>query len=701
MELRELYLCLPYHTPRSIGADGFPALSHDALVDAHEALHAVVSDPNQAHAPQGDVASLLPAAAVRAAWVAEMTVHQREARLARLGALLEGWLREPPALHPAQARLVVQTLTRQPVMIALSLELHLLAQLLEESASTHGLCADHLSAALTLQAIAHTSPGSGRAEVLVWELEKLMSGCHEAHVDTSEPWAEALHAELEAMDEDRRAPWEALLSALPLAGLRPTQRWRARAGELVREVGEEELLRALARWVPLYPKRCTMPGAHDLPSPRNEALLRGLVWATTCLDAPDPLLGGLLSQLAQHAYRKTSDASARAPRLGNACILAMQALNAVGPLWRLKLRLTHGAGLRQLDAALTRVAATLGLDPDALEELSVPTLGLDRDGALRLDVGDFMAEVRLDDSLHAHTQWVRRASADGQGQLLYLFEDHRATQHTTPRQLHKHHGDALTLLEATTRELERTAQAQRDRLERAWRCGRRWRLEDWQQRLLAHPITGALARRLIWRVSAPDQAPQQGAMLGDALVDARGVALRGLTPDSLVTLWHPVESSELEARAWQSWLVQQQRVQPFKQAWRERALPPDALSLPHDDLALRQHQLSALAKGMGWSYRLQGAWDAPGCASLAITAHLHAQLWLAPMRDAGAVASGAFKLVRAERLTLCDAHGAPLSADALSPPQRAELWRDVLALMEIARDDRPSVARATSRAASS
>jgi hypothetical protein len=81
-----------------------------------------------------------------------------------------------------------------------------------------------------------------------------------------------------------------------------------------------------------------------------------------------------------------------------------------------------------------------------------------------------------------------------------------------------------------------------------------------------------------------------------------------------------VESDAATVRAWQRWLERHEVTQPFKQAHREVYLLTDAerqtenYSNRFAAHLLRQHQLQALCRQRGWSYRLRGnfdGWSAP------------------------------------------------------------------------------------------
>ena len=103
-----------------------------------------------------------------------------------------------------------------------------------------------------------------------------------------------------------------------------------------------------------------------------------------------------------------------------------------------------------------------------------------------------------------------------------------------------------------------------------------------------------------------------------------------------MTLWHPVGAAPAEVLAWRRFLEERELRQPFKQAHREVYLLTDAERTTGDYSnrfaahVLRQHQMAALARGRGWTYGLQGAYDTPDTpAELRLPEHgLRVAFWI-------------------------------------------------------------------------
>jgi hypothetical protein len=171
--------------------------------------------------------------------------------------------------------------------------------------------------------------------------------------------------------------------------------------------------------------------------------------------------------------------------------------------------------------------------------------------------------------------------------------------------------------------------AQNLRLERSFLNDRSWSFEIWQKRFLQHPLTGTLARRLLWQFDDTLAIPHDGGL---STVAGRKLAPK---PNSSVLLWHPIQSKPAEVVAWRQRLEQLGITQPFKQAYREIYVLTDverrarSYSSRFAAHILSQHQFAALCQQRGWDYRLQGDFDSHNTPKFALPAHgLTAEFWV-------------------------------------------------------------------------
>lgn len=209
---------------------------------------------------------------------------------------------------------------------------------------------------------------------------------------------------------------------------------------------------------------------------------------------------------------------------------------------------------------LDEAAAARGLDRDALDDRTVPDLGLDADGRLRVSFGARAFTASLDAGLGLVVKDDRGTALPGLP---------RKTKADDPAL-----ADAgLARLKALRADAAAIADRQLRRLERAMVRRRTWSLPDFQQHLARHPLLTAIARGLVWRVveGAP---PQRFRVAEDATLASVDDALLTLGPTCRVGVAHPLDLGD-DARAWAALFADYELIQPFAQLTRETyACPP-------------------------------------------------------------------------------------------------------------------------------
>ena len=714
MKLAQIIEAVGKLTPKAVGPDGFPALVEDPLGQAQAQLGAYLReaagvdgpvDPSELEGAEallgaegGRRGELVCACLMRLGWIVGQTYYLRAEHTQAVVALLERLVRRPPRLEAAALGRALEVLGQLEHTCGQELPWGPLLRALEEHLAHQGLGQAVATGLLALQDGALLRDQSDEIRARRGRLEKMLANCHEAHVELGEPWADALQSDLEALKPEQRAAWEALLEHVPLRQNRPSKRWRDAAAELLEEVGEGAARAALMRWLSRVGQRPSMsvqgrpasaPEA-TIPSERNEELLRGFVWAASLI--VDETLGAALGDLALSCYTKLPGIGPRCARLGNACIWALGAsgqLSALGQLWRLEQRIGYASAQRIIARTVEEAATAHQLDVRDLEELSVPTFGLDAAGQLRREIGDWRVELELDPGGRAPLSWRWvRPRVNGQVQLLAMFEDLEERAHP-PQRLRQDHPAELAEIEATRREIDKMLQAQRDRLEGLYLSQRHWPLAQWRQRYLDHPLMAPLTRRLIWLIEELDGTRHavlwhQGALRG---ADGAPLEVEGLG-SCAVTLWHPLQAGAHEREAWKRWLLGHQLTQPFKQAHRELYTFQGADPFAHEleRRVLRQHQLVALCRERGWSARLQGTWEPPAPPSRQVPGAAHvAQLWVEPLADrALTTQAGAHTYVLPRQVRLVDEQGLPVAWEEVEPVVFSELMRQVDLFMSVA-----------------
>ncbi len=455
--------------------------------------------------------------------------------------------------------------------------------------------------------------------------------------EPGEPWADALRQDLSTAPPVERAAWEALLSHARTAdSSKPSAKWLKEAASRVESLGTELFVQRMQHWLPLVVERRTdhreresewVPDPDLILADGNADLLKGLAWCCAPVDASP--LPHLLGDLAETCYRKVTWHGPRCPKVGNGAVHALSLsprTEAAAQLSRLKSRVENPSALKQIEKALEAAAVRAGLTPTDLEEMAVPTFGLEISGSYRSQIGECVAEVRLDGTRDVRLTW---------------FTQEGKPQKAVPAEVKRGHAEELKALQQTLKEIQKLLPAQRDRVERLLITEREWTLADWRERYLEHPLLAPLTRRLIWHFREGERTAL-AIPHGGTPVDVQGQPLGWLQESTRVRLWHPVGFDPETVLQWRTWLEENAVTQPFKQAHREIYLLTDAELATHiysnrfAAHVLKQHQFKALCDQRGWTYRIQGGFDS-GEVPIAVRVvpewDLRAEFWVDPIGD--------------------------------------------------------------------
>ena len=413
--------------------------------------------------------------------------------------------------------------------------------------------------------------------------------------DDGETWAEAIRNGIVAMAPAKRKHWLALLENAPKGTTaKPTAKWKKQADELLASVGPEEFAQQIEQWFALIGSKAT-----ERIQPRNATMLRSLVWyaslvtgETVCRALANAVEGGL---------RKLPGGSLYASSISKACITALEVMPGLEPvaqLSRLKHRIKSPWGLEEVEKAFANAVQRSGISRAEAEEISLPTFGLEQNGALNRQVGDYVGRLQIIGTQAVELKWF---DAGGR-EVAPKFSKAQAAEEKSLKQLA---GDIQKMLVA-----------QRDRIENFVERDRSWTYPDWQARHSNHPLVSQITRRLIWQFREGRKSAS-GIWREGRFVESNNRAIDWLSPKSEVRLWHPLGMEPAQVLSWREWLEEHSVTQPFKQAHREIYIITDAelatrtYSNRFAAHILRQHQFKALCDQRGWRYEFLGSWDQP------------------------------------------------------------------------------------------
>jgi uncharacterized protein DUF4132 len=419
-------------------------------------------------------------------------------------------------------------------------------------------------------------------------------------ITADDAWAEAARQELATIAQ--RDAWLALL-VLSGDGAKPTKKWLTQAMALVERIGVPAFVETVRRWFALVAPRPVVRDQNNWFAPAmadaNSDALKNLVCACSTLDAAAhahaiETLSVAVGDLAVKCFTKIRGVGALSMKAGNACIYVLSQLpgmRAVAQLSRLGTRVRYKQALALVEKAMVECARRAGVTPLDLEELSLPTFGLDVTGRARIELGEHVAELAI---------------VEDDAKL--VFTDGGKPMKSVPAAVKAEHAEELGELKTARKELAALLPTVRARFERWMFEPRSWSLADLRTRYLDHPLVAQLARRVIFQTGTTSVIFVDGFPL-----DRTGTPVE-LEDDAVLSLWHPLGRPEAEVAEWRALLANLGIAQPFKQIDRELYTVGDAERTTISTSrfaghAVRQHQLAALCRERGWSYHLQGQFD--------------------------------------------------------------------------------------------
>lgn len=438
-------------------------------------------------------------------------------------------------------------------------------------------------------------------------------------LNIGEAWADKALEDLETLPPETRTLWRALLAHCATAkSSKPTQSWTKKSKVLLQKIDAATLLKWLPAWLGLVGKPRTFAlRYHDGISfdPYNDTIVRGLAWSLALLTPARPSARAL-AHLVQTSLKKVPGIGPRGQKTATAALYALGVLadtHALSQLAQLHHRVAFKPTLKEVERALDAVAARAGLSREDLDELSVPTFGLDEQGVRSETLGDVTAELRV----------------SGKNVMLTWRNAAGKTLKSLPAAAKRDFADDLKELKAAQKDAAQALSTVVTRLDNLYLAQKSWPLSVWRERYLQHPLVSTVARRLIWVVGGVSVG-----LTGTGFENAGG-KVQTFPDDAVVTLWHPLEH-EPEVTAWRTWLAERHVTQPFKQAHREVYRLTGAeeqtrvYSYRFAAHILKQHQFNALCALQGWrnTLRLDVDHEAPPATLTLPVWGLRAEFWV-------------------------------------------------------------------------
>ena len=443
-------------------------------------------------------------------------------------------------------------------------------------------------------------------------------------------WADTALNDLRTLDAKIQTAWaELLLYCLRATGSAPSSKWLKGIDKYLDTIGSQYFFNTLLHWFALADKpRATVSNRYDNVQtllPVNADILKGLAWV--CSKSDDPEIARALTTLAVSAYKKIPGSGPRAGKVGNACFWAlgnMPGSEGVAQLSILKIKVKTNTAQKVIANALEIAAKRTGITAEEIEEMSVPTYGLEEVGLRRDEFDEIGSELRVNGS-EVEQAWTRKDAK---------------RLASAPKALKEKYPEELKEISQAVKDIRKMLPAQRDRIDNLFLQQKQWTYGSWQARYIDHPLVGTIARRLIWKFSKDDKAAS--AIWSDGrMVGRDGKPVDWLDDSTMVELWHPIHTESNVVLEWRQWLMEHEIRQPFKQAYREIYLLTDAelntrvYSNRYAAHILRQHQFNSLCAAKGWknSLRLMVDDTFPPATKILPQWSLRAEYWIEGIGD--------------------------------------------------------------------
>ena len=441
---------------------------------------------------------------------------------------------------------------------------------------------------------------------------------------------------IQALPAAEQQVWYQLIAkALKASGSKPSNKYLQESKDLFKQLGADKFKSVVNNWflfiinlkeetkvhTHTYDNRVYNYSTSTFLSAINMDAIKGFAWM--CAHFHDKATLNNLAKLAERSYKKMPGVGPAAAAIGNACLYALyksKGLDGIGHLSRLKLRIKQSNTQQIIEKYIQAAATEQGVSTHEIEDMAVDDLGL-TNGTREFLFENYTCILKITGVGKSELNWYKAGGVQ---------------QKTVPSVIKEKQAARLKKIKDIQKQTDQTTSAQRDRIDRMFRTGRKLSFEAFREFFLDHGLMCFLSRQIIWNIT---QAGQTTAMIrvDEVWLNNKDEVVT-LHENAEVSLWHPALAPLAEVQKWREFLIRHQIQQPSKQAFREVYLLTEAeintrtYSNRMAAHVLKQHQFNMLAKTRGWKYSLLGAYDngvENGMAEIHLPEHeLKAQYWV-------------------------------------------------------------------------
>ena len=415
-------------------------------------------------------------------------------------------------------------------------------------------------------------------------------------------------------DADRDQWFKLMQHAQKASGGKPSKKYTDEVKELFKDFGADKYKQQLNNWFSFLTgmkekttdhtygsgtSQYIYQTTHYLASPNIETV-KGFIWS--CVHFHDKTTLFNIAQLANRAFKKIPGQGPSAAAIGNACIYVLassRGLDGLGHLSRLKLRVQQSSTQGLIEKYMLEAATKQGVTLHEIEDMAVDDHGLQQ-GKKEYEFDGYKAVLQITGPGKTSLEW---------------FKPDGTPQKAVPAVVKEKHAAKLKKIKDSSKQVELTTSAQRDRLDRMFKSTRTLPGSKFKEFYFDHGLMSWLTHKIIWTVENAGQKQALFFLNGKWSNNNSEAVEVSMDDDTSFALWHPVFESITSIQAWREFMMHHQIVQPLKQAYREVYILTDAeinTATYSNRMAahiLKQHQFNSLAKIRGWKFALMGAFD--------------------------------------------------------------------------------------------
>lgn len=430
------------------------------------------------------------------------------------------------------------------------------------------------------------------------KIDKIISGTCLPHFSNTDEIGKNINQFIENIPNTAAESWRPFLIQLFYTTKKasPDKKWIKQMRENTSNLDPKELTGFVKSIIQLtkesYSKALKQKSYYRL-SNENEGCLCGLIW-----------MAGLMKD--RQIYQDIEEIAIK--NWGgflHPCLYAisLMPLNAAIPrLSKIKQKIKKPSIIKKVDKFILQYGKDLGKTGEEMEEIGVPGFGLMLQGErilLQRTFGEVQLELEVKGAEDFTWNWIQYNSKPNEALI--------TTSARVPTKVSKHNKEEYQQLKAEVKEMESVLKTQRKRMEEIYLEKRQWTMKSFEEIYLKNPLLLVLARNLIWHINEGDKN-KNVIFYQNKWQDENLQEVNWISENTVVSLWHPIESTAAHIFQWRSLLLELESTQPFAQAFREVYIVTDA-ELRTDTYSnrfaahlIRQSLFLFLCKHKNWKY---------------------------------------------------------------------------------------------------